>query len=218
MTDNNIIKPKVARREEHADAASIGAQLKELSSSRAAVEKATNLLTPMFPIDGDNEKEVEAADVLLEEVYKQQRRRTDEEKDKENSIYHFFVKCRNTHPEGQPSHGIYLTRNPEDGNVQPDEWKSAYKPNAKSAWYEDILCQVCLRYYGQKVVLPVAMVPGKPGSFSVDQRWLWRRPKDPKRAAIEGESRANPMGLPSQNNGRDEANRRAAAAGYEVIP
>ena len=216
MQDTNPIKPKSNKREEHADAASIGAQLKELSSSRATVEKATNLLTPMFPIDGDNEKEVEAADVLLEEVYKQQRLRTDEEKDKENSIYHFFVKCRNTHPEGQPSHGVYLTLNPESGTVQNDQWKSAYKPNAKSAWYEDILCQVCLRYYGQKTALPVAL--GKGGSFTVDQRWLWRRPKDPKRASIEGESRANPMGLQSQNNGREEANRRAAAAGYEVIP
>jgi len=216
MQDTNPIKPKSNKREEHADAASIGAQLKELSSSRATVEKAANLLTPMFPIDGDNEKEVEAADVLLEEVYKQQRLRTDEEKDKENSIYHFFVKCRNTHPEGQPSHGVYLTLNPESGTVQNDQWKSAYKPNAKSAWYEDILCQVCLRYYGQKTTLPVTL--GKGGSFTVDQRWLWRRPKDPKRAAIEGESRANPMGLNSQNNGREEANRRAAAAGYEVIP
>jgi hypothetical protein len=126
------------------------------------------------------------------------------------------VKCRNTHPEGQPSHGVYLTINPENGTVQNDQWKSAYKPNAKSAWYEDILCQVCLRYYGQKVTLPVTL--GKGGSFTVDQRWLWRRPKDPKRASIEGESRANPMGLNSQNNGREEANRRAAAAGYEVIP
>ena len=216
MQDTNPIKPKSNKREEHADAASIGAQLKELSSSRATVEKAANLLTPMFPIDGDNEKEVEAADVLLEEVYKQQRLRTDEEKDKENSIYHFFVKCRNTHPEGQPSHGVYLTLNPESGTVQNDQWKSAYKPNPKSAWYEDILCQVCLRYYGQKTTLPVTL--GRGGSFTVDQRWLWRRPKDPKRAAIEGESRANPMGLNSQNNGREEANRRAAAAGYEVIP
>ena len=216
MQDTNPIKPKSNKREEHADAASIGAQLKELSSSRATVEKAANLLTPMFPIDGDNEKEVEAADVLLEEVYKQQRLRTDEEKDKENSIYHFFVKCRNTHPEGQPSHGVYLTLNPESGTVQNDQWKSAYKPNPKSAWYEDILCQVCLRYYGQKTTLPVTL--GRGGSFTVDQRWLWRRPKDPKRAAIEGESRANPMGLNSQNSGREEANRRAAAAGYEVIP
>jgi|LakMenEpi03Aug12_release.lakeMendotaPanAssembly.Ray.scaffolds.fasta_scaffold02209_8 hypothetical protein len=216
MQDANPIKPKGARREEHADAANIATQLKELSASRATVEKATNLLTPMFPIDGDNEKEVEAADVLLEEVYKQQRRRTEEEKDNENSIYHFFVKCRNQHPEGQPSHGVYLTLNPETGLVRSDQWKSAYKPNPKSAWYEDILCQVCLRYYGQKVELPV--VVGAGGSFTVDQRWLWRRPKDPKRASIEGESRANPMGLPSQNNGRDEANRRAAAAGYEVIP
>ena len=216
MQDANPIKPKGVRREEHADAANIATQLKELSASRATVEKATNLLTPMFPIDGDNEKEVEAADVLLEEVYKQQRRRTEEEKDKENSIYHFFVKCRQMHPEGQPSHGIYLTLNPEGGSVKPDQWKSAYRPDPKSAWYEDILCQVCLRHYGQKVPLPVTATSG--GAFTVDQRWLWRRPKDPKRAAIEGESRANPYGSPVQNQGRDEANRRAAAAGYEVIP
>ena len=77
MSDN-IIKPKAARREDHADAASIASQLKELSSSRATVEKAANLLTPMFPIDGDNETEVQAADVLLELVYKEKRRRTEE--------------------------------------------------------------------------------------------------------------------------------------------
>jgi hypothetical protein len=62
------------------------------------------------------------------------------------------------------------------------------------------------------------MVAGKPGSFTVEPRWLWRRPRDTKRAQIEGETRANELASPIQNQGRSEASARAAAAGYEVIP
>ena len=218
MSEANPIKPRSLKREEHADAANIAAQLKELSSSRAAVAESTSRLTPLFPIDGENEVEAYNVESLLDKTAKEIKERTDAEKAKENEIYTFFVKCRVPHPEGQPSHGVYLKHNPSDGVIEPSEWNSAYKPKFESAWYEDVVCQVCLRYYGQRTKLPVVMIANKPGSFTVDPRWLWRRPKDPKRAAIEGETRANELASPVQNQGRTEANNRAAAAGFEVIP
>mgnify|MGYP000848811316 CR=1 FL=1 len=218
MTETNPIKPRSMKREEHADAASIGAQLKELSSSRAAVAESTARLTPLFPIEGENEIEAYNVESLLEKTTKEIKERTEAEKAKENEIYTFFVKCRVPHPEGQPSHGVYLKSNPNRGVVGPNEWNSAYKPKHEAPWYEDVVCQVCLRYYGQRTTLPVSMVAGKPGSFTVEPRWLWRRPRDTKRAQIEGETRANELASPIQNQGRSEANARAAAAGYEVIP
>ena len=218
MSEANPIKPRSLKREEHADAANIAAQLKELSSSRAAVVENTSRLTPLFPIDGENEMEAYNVESLLDKTAKEIKERTDAEKAKENEIYTFFVKCRVPHPEGQPSHGVYLKHNPETNPVSVNEWNAAYKPKHDQAWYEDVVCQVCLRYYGQRTKLPVTMIAGKPGSFTVEPRWLWRRPKDPKRAAIEGESRANQLASPIQNQGRTEASNRAAAAGFEVIP
>ena len=218
MTEINPIQPRAAKREEHANAAAIATQLKELSSSRVAMAESTKLLTPLFPIEGQNEMEAYNVEALLDKTAKEIKARTDAEKAKENEIYLFFVKCRIPHPEGQPTHGVYLKYNADNTIVGPTDWNSAYKPKHEQPWYEDVVCQVCLRYYGQRTTLPVHMVPGKPGSFTVEPRWLWRRPKDTKRAEIEGETRANELASPVQNKGRDEANARAAAAGYEVIP
>jgi hypothetical protein len=46
---------------------------------------------------------------------------------------------------------------------------------------------------------------------------LWRTPKDPKRRAIEGDTRAIEIGPASSNNERKAAQERAREAGLEVL-
>lgn len=137
----------------------------------------------------------------------------------EGETYRYFVKCRRPHPRGAYSHGIYLTRNPKQGEVKPHEWDARYRGRDAAGnplpWYETVICMVCLKEYGERVPLEVRMTGN--GCFTVAPRWLWRKPLDPARAAIEGETRAEEGPYAGANVGRTEAVEKAVKAGYEAV-
>lgn len=176
-------------------------------------------LTGLIPMEGETLAGAYDTARLLEEAEQVRLAKAATQTEKEQEHYQYFVKCRRPHPPGYPSHGIYLTRNPKTGEVKPDEWLARYR--AKDAagkpmpWYEQIVCQVCLWQYGERVPLDIRMT--SQGCFTVAPRWLWRRPKDVKRAQIEGETRAEEGPYSGANVGRTEAVERAAKAGFEVV-
>lgn len=189
--------------------------LRGARSTRANVQKENaSRLTGLIPIDGENLDDAYDADKQIEQA----RAETEEARVKriaaESEAYQFYVKCREDHGT-YPPHGIYLDANPGPGEVPADGWRARYKPDRKTPWYEDVICQVCLWRFERMTPLPV--VKTKKGRFTVAQRWLWRRPKDKQRLEIEGETRANELGAKSSNMERAAAQERSRAADLEVL-
>lgn len=171
-------------------------------------------VTPMVTLEKIVEFDAEA---IIEEARLARKAELDQQMAEANDAYQYYVKCRRGHGD-LPSHGIYLTRNPGPDAVKPSEWWAVgYKPKTTDTYFADgIMCQICLMHRGEKVMLDVDM--DQRGWFTVRPRWLWRRPKDPKRARVEGETRASDLGPPAVNFGRREAMERSADAGLTVIP
>lgn len=110
-----------------------------------------------------------------------------------------FIKCRANHlpnAEGraQPQHGVYLTKNPGDGEVKADEWFATYKKQGDTKYRGDVICQVCLEH-GINNPLPIVWLDPRAGTFRVEPRWLWWRDK-----ASGRETRANLTSLAAQNS------------------
>lgn len=200
------------------------AQIKTMSQRRQA-EKAQKQelerVTGLIPIEGENLEDAYNADVMLEEARAAEVQASAEQKKKESDAYTYFVRCRKDHVDPKnhrkrlPPHGIYLDVNPGTGFVEPGQWVSRYKPDRKTPWYEDIVCQVCLWTTGEMV--PLEVQKDKKGRFTVSPRQLWRRPKDAERLKLEGETRANEIGPKSCNMDREAAMKRAEDAGLERV-
>ena len=190
----------------------------ELAAVKKAValraqEKAQREMLPLIPIEGENLEEAYNAEVQMEARSKEIEAEEKARREKSEGEYTFYVKCRKDHGK-YPPHGVYLTTNPGHDYVKPDQWYARYKER-RDVWREDIVCQVCLWQRGEYVNLDV--IPGPKGTFKVNPRMLWRTPKDPKRRAIEGDTRAIEIGPASSNNERKAAQERAREAGLEVL-
>lgn len=219
------------------DAPALGAALKGVAAKRSAAvsriapeQRAEFLATnegapivPMFDIEGDADL-VAAADAFEKaqaEMRKAAEARMAAKSEFLDAEYVYYIKCRQIHPDGMSQHGAYLKGYPHSNLVRGDEWKAGYKPKLEEPWHgETVPCQICLRYYGRQVPLDVTIVkkPGlPPGSFEVEPRWLWKRPKNPKRLAIENETRVRQMGYNTGNLGLAEAEARSKAEGLKVV-
>lgn len=182
------------------------------------------IIAPMFVIDGDADTlaAANAYEIAQEELRKQHEAMLAVKSEFMDAEYTFFIKCRYPHPAGAPQHGIYLKGYPHERIVKGTEWKSGYKPQMDAPWHgAQVLCQVCLRYLNREVPLDVTALPGKAGlpagSFEINDRWLWKRPKDPKRLVIENETRVRRVGWETGNLGLDAAEERSKAAGLTVV-
>jgi hypothetical protein len=185
-------------------------------------------VTTLVPVGPETVHDVSRADEMLSKASKDGADEAIKRAAAGAENYVFFVKCRISHgkdPQGRPlpQHGIYLLRNtndptdPRGRTVKQTEWYSRYKPKATDPWTGPVVCQVCLQQRGEEVELDVDM-EGRRGEFSVRPRWLWRRPKDEARLRVEGETRANEVGIRSANMGREDASNRAIEAGMEALP
>lgn len=193
--------------------------VKAASQERTLSRKEGNaitksLLTPLIPIAGEDTDLAYRTDVALEAAEKAAREEEERRARIEADTYLYYVRCRKSHRGGMPPHGVYLTRNPGTGAVAMNEWYSRYKTKEQVIYDRQVVCQVCLWQSGERNMLNVNI--GNDGTFTVDDRWLWRRPKDEARAKIEGDTRANEVAAKSSNEGRMESMQRAKDAGFEV--
>lgn len=231
-------KLKADVKAEAADAPMLGAKLKEIAADRAATvariaptERAEFMasaetgtpIPPMFAIDGDADL-VAAADAYekaQEEMRKAKEERMAAKANWLDSEYLYFIKCRYPHPEGMSQHGLYLKGYPHTNTVKGTEWKAGYKPTFEEPWHGEILCQICLRYMAREVPLGVTPIRtggvANVGSFEIDPRWLWKRPKNAQRLMLENETRARLMGYTTGNIGLQEAEKRSRDAGLTVV-
>lgn len=219
------------------DAPVLGAALKGVAAKRSAAvsrvapdQRAEFLATtegapivPMFEIEGDEDL-VAAADAFEKaqaEMQKAKDARMAAKSEFLDAEYIYYIKCRHPHPEGMSQHGIYLKGYPHTNTVQGDEWKAGYKQKFENLHHGDnVPCQMCLRYLGITTPLAVTVVKKAgviAGTFELDPRWLWKRPKDPKRLAIENETRVRQMNYGTGNIGLAEAEARAKAAQLKVV-
>lgn len=185
------------------------------SSSKSTANTQKVIFNGFFPTDENHETAFDAAK-HLEEHKKQVDAKRAKEREVNASEYVHFLRCRqfNTHPEGWPTHGVYFTGRPE-GVVTDADWYAGYK-KTNEVWRNAIYCQVCLRA-GREVPLDVEMVNWRKGEWRPDRRWVMKVPRDPKRAAVEGESRA--FSLPGESNNLhiDDAHQRWAKSQIQGV-
>jgi len=185
---------------------------------RAAKAQAEAPLAPMIPMTDD--PTAIAATVSAEEQYQAMiaaQPAIDEAKRvKLSTAYDVFVKCRQTHAPNHPPHGIYLTEYPSGGSIAWDKWKARYKKADERYFPLDVLCQVCT-LEGRSMPLDAVTKTSPEGDITINQRFLWRRPRDPKRLALEGETRVFDLGMDTQNIGRRKAIQKAIDGGCEVL-
>lgn len=186
-----------------------------------AAEKAASAATmaPLIPMSTDDEGIAAAAEAeALMLAMEAQVGQVDEGRwAKLNETYHVFVRCRNTHRTGRVPHGIYLKEYPRSTRVPYDGWyaRKVKEDPSKPYFMPTVYCQACL-LDGHQFPLDAARVVSPQGDLEIDPRWLCRRPKDPKRAAVEGETTVFARQLESQNMGRREQLARSRKAGFEV--
>lgn len=165
--------------------------------------------------DGENEQADFDINAMLEASAVESAAQAERIKTLRDSEYHSYVKCR-YHGPGESDIGIYLTHMPGEGEVLGmTDWFSRYKPKPNEMYLGEIVCQVCFQN-GVERSLEVEMV-GRRGQFKVPERMLWRRPRDPKRLAAEGPTRARAGRSPSSNQGREDAMARSVARGMERV-
>lgn len=160
-------------------------KLRELNAARVA-----SVVAPAQPIVGapvlmpETQEQYQAAVAALKAAAAAEHERLKDSiaiVDAEND---FFVKCRYMHGANEEGiqtaqHGIYLTKNPGRGEVKWNEWFATYKaPTARHNG--EIICQVCFgngnKMKGSKYVpLPLTFTQAGDGSFTIDERWLWKR-------------------------------------------
>ncbi len=191
----------------------------EREISRAEGEKLSKITTapPMVPMPGEEG----SPEFNIDELMLAHKRQSDAEAERiqklRNDEYVYFVRCRHHEASRESAHGIYLTKLPGPNEpVRMNEWYSRYKPTPGEMYLGPIVCQICLRRGIETNYLDVNQ-SGVRGEFTVSERWLWRRPKDPKRLAVEGETRARDLPAGSANIGREEATQRSVSAGLEPI-
>lgn len=217
--------PKIAEGLKGAAAARASAVAKVEPERRADYLATVNPkvpITPMFVIEGDGETIAQSMtfEEAQAEMQKLHEKRLAERAEYLDEEYIYFIKCRNVHPEGLSSHGIFLKSYPHNNIVRGDQWKSGYKPTFEQLHHGPIVCQVCLRYTNRSVPLDVTLLadPKSPaGTFEIDNRWLWKRPKKQERLIVEGETRAKRVSWTTGNTGVEEAEQRAVEAGLKVV-
>lgn len=189
------------------------AVVRQMAAQRQAAKSATeSRLTAIVPMPDDDQQAAEAmrVDDLLSEIAAQIEPVEETTLKQLDEVYLVFVKCRNTHRHGQPAHGLYLKSYPTSLEVDWDQWRTRYKTPFEKPYYQlEVPCQVCAMN-DLIVPLPVSKTSDR-GDIRVEPRWLWRRPKDPARAAIEGETRVFSLSHSTSNMGRDEALARVEA-------
>lgn len=213
---------RVASKKVNADygtAEEVKAVVAQAAATRQAKKAVEAPMAPLIPMTGDvaGIEEAANAEALLLQMDASLGVVDDDRWAKLNATYHVFVKCRNTHKVGRSPHAIYLTEYPRSTSVPYTNWYARrVKEDPKAPYYQlKVLCQACL-LDEQTMPLDAARIVSPVGDLEVDPRWLWRRPKDPARAKVEGETRVFGSSLESQNIGRREALARAAKAGFEV--
>lgn len=210
-------RPSTRKDDGYEDPAAMKEKVKAAAAARSSEKSAgAGLLTPLVPVVGHEEtfERAATADELLDNATTAAAELSAEAKVKLDKQYQCFVKCRDhgSHPKNRPSHGLYLTSYPQQGlPVKFDGWYSNQKPNLKEPYYPlQVLCQVCAHDLGRNTPLPVRKLNAQ-GDIQIEDRFLWRRPRDNARARIEGETRVFPQSGQSQNRGRDEALARSRA-------
>lgn len=205
--------------EDYGTAEQVKAAVAQAAAQRQAKKAVEAPMAPMIPMTGDvaGIEAAASAEAMLLQMDATAGAIDDERWEKLNATYHVFVKCRNSHKPGRVAHAIYLTEYPRSTTIPHDKWYARkVKEDAKAPYYQPkVYCQACLL---DEITMPVdaARPISAVGDLQVDPRWLWRRPKDPARAKVEGETRVFGSSLESQNIGRREALARAQKAGYEV--
>lgn len=194
--------------------------VKDLAARRQAQkdEASPPKLAPVIP-DPDDPAAIDAT-ISAEEEYARQIEQAPklaaELRTKLDDLYLVYVRCRQTHAPQHPAHGIYLKGHPETDTVKWSEWRSRQKKMDERYYPADVMCQACAIENRAMPLEAVEKVSAE-GDIRINPRHLFRRAKDPKRAAVEGEHRVWNLGRDSVNGGRRDALLRAKAAGYEVL-
>lgn len=160
--------------------------------------------THIVPMPETESEAYDAAKYLAEEE-ERRRLRNEARATKEAATYRYYLKCRAGH------HGIYFARNMGEAVIGDRDWFATYK-RQDEIWRQDIICQVCLKA-GQENRLDYLTQNWREGKWMPANRWMWKSPIDPKRWAIEGDTRA--MDLPGEANNawREDVRSRLIAAG-----
>lgn len=200
-------------------------KIRTLSETRAAIQtskrasKQDEYAVHLIPIEGENETEAWDAAKWLEKNQAAERALVQEREQEDEKLYQYFLKCRNpTHTVGAqpaPPHGIYFVKRP-GGMVGDQDWFSTYKKR-NAVWRQDILCQVCLKMGIEGARLHYEWQDGNRGLFVPDKRWVWKVPRSPQRAKIEGMTRAFDLPYESSNAWRAEVDKKVAKAIQEGV-
>ncbi len=201
-----------------------GKQLKEAIRQNAGVravkgaDAKTPDLAPLIPMHGDPEGIAAAmdAEAMYNQAIAEAPAMAETQRKKLDKAYIVYVKCREGHAPHHPPHGIYLTEYPVTESIAWDKWQARYKKADERYYPLDVMCQVCA-LENRAIPLSTVTKASSEGDIVVNKRFLWRRPRDPKRAAIEGETRVFEMGMETQNIGRRDALAKSKAAGFEVL-
>lgn len=198
-------------------------KLREMSSLRAPAVKAKQQQQDrglhIVPIEGENEEAAWNAAKWVTERKAQMDAVKARRAAEDQNTYLYFLKCRNPHSiDGAPApaHGIYFTRRP-DGMVANEDWYSRYKKRSQAWRGQEIECQVCLMMGIARQRLPYEWADVNTGTWIPDPRWVWKVPKDPQRAEIEGETRAFDLPYEAANTWRAEVEARLAKARQEGV-
>jgi hypothetical protein len=196
----------------------------EVAAARAARDaekaaKTSSAAGPMIPMSKDDAGIAAAAsaEALMLEMEANVGVIDEARWKKLDETYHVFVRCRNTHRTGRVAHGIYLSEYPRTTSVPYTKWyaRKVKEDPAQAYYMPRVYCQACLLDNIQ-FPLDAVRVVSPQGDLEIDPRWICRRPKDPKRALVEGETTVFTRQLESQNMGRREALARSRKEGFEV--
>lgn len=176
------------------------------------------LPAPLIPMPGDEGGVAVAvdSDIALANAEAENRALDEANWKKLDEQYTVFVRCPTQHPKNRPNHAIYLTEYPRQRDIASDKWKSRQRPNPAEPYFQPtVWCQSCLmaNIHMEAKVLKTSA----DGALRLDPRHVYRRPKDPERFQVEGETRVWNVGHQSANQGRVEAMQRSRDAGFEVI-
>lgn len=197
-------------------------KLEAASSVRAATMsqskkagKMDEYATHLIPVDGVNADEAWDAAKQFEQQALDAEKFEAQRVDEENRTYQFFLKCRcPKHIIGGrnfPPIGVYFKKKPVKV-VGDGDWYSAYKPDPNTVWRQDIYCQACLKAGIEGAKLHYEWQDPMKGLWTPERRWVWKVPKDAKRASIEGMTRAFDLPYTAANSWREPHEAKVAAA------
>jgi hypothetical protein len=187
------------------------------SNRRAGAQAEQPVIAPLIPMSDDPAAIQATLDAESEYARQiEQAPALDESRlSKLDETYLCYVKCRGGHEAHHPPHGIYLVKHPATPDVPYTGWYSRYKKAGERYYPNEVMCQACA-LENRSMPLEAVEKTSPEGDIKINPRFLMRRARDPKRAAIEGEHRVFDRSLASTNGGRRDALAKAKAAGYEV--